>query len=659
MNAAKNAKGVYCMKNSFFSFAAPLLLAFTTLSCGPEPVSSFSPQPANPPVISPISYEAEDFKSSLFGGQGSPGQVRIEDQSNASGAKAVHMGPDSDILSGGIGDTFIYSIDIPESMELKNGKVEVRYSDDVAGNAVALYLDGARKGSFSTGDSGTWNDFTSSCQKIDLGIVSKGTHTLELQVVEGGNYGVIIDRFTLSASPLVHIDGKTAAYLFIKSLIDSNTGLVKSTECEQWTTIYKNALASMAFIHEGDIAEAEGIFDFFNARYDAASFQGFTKTWNAATGEPEASANYWEGDNAFLLIALHYYRQKTGSLGDYQGMTDGLITWLAGRGNSADEAIIPEGLIDMFAALKPFEASLPAGTPDVLLKLQSGFRGKADYANTGDHIERAALTTGDISGFGLVSNLTRSDTWQHDGQAGIQALSAFSSESFINAEISAQLLLAWRLHRSSLAVNLAYLEGELEKMWLPGSKDIRARGLPYLSREYSADHNPVWYDYPMIDPTCYLLFYYWGFNPMVPGARNYDLKYDFHECEDIESQTGSGNPETHSDAVGDKTFQIGSGYNEVTYRVNLHREYHNAKLNLRYSDDVAGNVISVYVDDVYKGEFTTVDSGGWETFTWSPDVLLGAATAGDHTVKLISPGGTYGVNLDIMKVSAAKRQRPR
>jgi hypothetical protein len=59
----------------------------------------------------------------------------------------------------------------------------------------------------------------------------------------------------------------------------------------------------------------------------------------------------------------------------------------------------------------------------------------------------------------------------------------------------------------------------------------------------------------------------------------------------------------------------------------------------------------VYVDDVYKGEFTTVYSSGWETFIWNSDVTLGAMTAGDHTIKLISTGGTYGVNLDVMKIS--------
>lgn len=629
----------------------PLSLIFSVLLA--VPVLSCKPKPPEPPVISTASYEAENYESSVYGGYGSPGQVRIEDQSNASGGKAVHFGPDSDNLSDGIGDALIYDVEFPDSMEYKTGRVEIRYSDDVAGNAVALYLDGRRKGSFSTEDSGTWNDFRSSCQKIDLGLLSKGTHTVELQVIAGGSYGVILDQFAISATPTVRADDETAAYLFIKNLIDSRTGLVKSTECEDWTTVYKNALASMVFIHQGNITAAEGIFGFFNSKYDAANFPGFTKTWNAATGEPTTDPEYWQGDNAFLLMALNYYKQATGSFGSYQSMTQGLVQWLAESGNTMDNTIIPEGLIDMFAALKPFEASLPSSSPDVLLKLHSGFLHRADYANTGDHIERAALTMGDLSGFAMVSNLTKTGTWQHDGQTEIRALSAFSSEPFINSEISAQLLLAWKIWQSSLTTNLSWIEPQLEKMWLAGSIDSSARGLPYLSSDphYSDDHNPVWYDYPMIDPTAYMLFYYWGFNPMAPGVQSYSLSYDYKECEDKESQTGSGTLEGHSDAVGDTTLQIGSDYNEVTYKINLHQAYTNAGFSIRYSDDVAGNVISVYIDDVYQGDFTTVYSGGWETFIWNSDVTLGALTAGEHNLKLVSTGGTYGVNLDVMKIA--------
>jgi hypothetical protein len=615
--------------------------------------SSDDGPPPPPSPISSVTYEAENYTSSVYGGYGSAGQVRIEDQSNASGGKAVHFGPDSDTLSDGIGDAFIYDVEIQESMAQKTGKVEIRYSDDAAWNAVALYLDGKRKGSFSTQDSGTWNDFRSSCQKIDLGLLSKGTHTVELQMIAGGSYGAILDQFIISASSSTPVADEDAAYLFVKSLIDSRTGLVKSTECEEWTTVYKNALAAMAFIHEGDIAAAEGIYDFFNSKYDAATFQGFTKTWSSVTGEATTDTEYWQGDNAFLLISLNYYKQATGSLGNYQEMADGLVQWLAASGNTMDNTIIPEGLIDMFAALKPFEASLPTSAPEVLLKLHSAFIHRADYSNTGDHIERAALTIGDLSGFSLVSNLTRTDTWQHDEETRVQALSAFTSENFINIEISAQLLLAWKLRQSSLSTDLSWIEPQLGKMWLSGSTDSSARGLPYmaLDPQYSSDHNPVWYDYPMIDPTAYMLFCYWGFNPMAPNVQSYTLSYDYKECEDKESQTGSGTVETHSDAVGDSTLQIGTDYNEVTFNINLHQAYTNARFYMRYSDDVAGNVISVYVDDVYKGEFTTVYSSGWETFIWNSDVTLGAMTAGDHTIKLISTGGTYGVNLDVMKIS--------
>jgi hypothetical protein len=203
-----------------------------------------------------------------------------------------------------------------------------------------------------------------------------------------------------------------ASYLFIESLVNEKTGLVESTENEQFTTVYKNALAAMAFTLAHDYSKAEKIFDFFNSKYDASTFQGFTQYWNPQTGETSGDINYWEGDCSFLLIALNYYKQVKGSYGNYQDMVEGLRDWLAKRGNENDNTIIAEGLIDIFAALKPLESSLPSTAPDVLLKLHSSFLKNAAFSSVGDHIERAALTLGVLDGFNYIGNFEKKDVWE-------------------------------------------------------------------------------------------------------------------------------------------------------------------------------------------------------------------------------------------------------
>ncbi len=53
------------------------------------------------------------------------------------------------------------------------------------------------------------------------------------------------------------------AILYIERLINPGTGMVASRKNECFTTVYKNSLASMVFLHEGNIEKAEQIFDVY------------------------------------------------------------------------------------------------------------------------------------------------------------------------------------------------------------------------------------------------------------------------------------------------------------------------------------------------------------------------------------------------------------
>ncbi|MGB2990081.1 MAG: hypothetical protein WBC98_08995 [Candidatus Zixiibacteriota bacterium] len=450
--------------------------------------------------------EAEDYDDTV-------GEVRVEEKPNASCNKCVHLGPDSDVESEGIGDALIYNLSLEADFSM--GVFEVWYSDDVGGNIIHVHLDDQKKGCFRTETTGGWNDFELDRQKMNLDRLSKGSHTLKMEMTKGGSWGVLLDYFKITGvEPKGEVDG---AYDYIKSLINRNTGLVRSADYDkEFTTVYKNALAAMAFIHENDLSLAEGIFDFFKSKYDQNSFRGFNKNWNSETGN-ELAEDYWEGDNAFLLLALNYYIAVTGSFGDYKEMVTGLRKWLSER---ADEDIIAEGLANMYTALKPFENCVP-GMDSVVLKLKNRFNDKKDYQNVLDHIMRGALCFSDISGFDFIDVFKRTEIWEYDGTE-VNALAGFSWESLSNVEISAQILLAWKIWKSHLSIDLSFLEKELNDLWLlgTGAPGNLTYGLPY----FLSDNDHGWlgcYDEPIIDPTCYMLFYYWDFNPMAPGRKGY------------------------------------------------------------------------------------------------------------------------------------------
>jgi hypothetical protein len=279
----------------------------------------------------------------------------------------------------------------------------------------------------------------------------------------------------------------------------------------------------MAFIHQGNIDAAKRIFDFFQSRI-TNPFPGFRQAWDPCNGQPINDPNnpYWEGDNAFLLLALNYYAQVTSSYGSYDNLANALRGWLTERANSCD-TIVAEGVANMYAALVPVGSD--QSNWQTLSKLYRCFFTQVKYTLVSDHIVRGALVFGDTTGFNSLSDFKRTETWQYNESTVIQAYAAFSSEDFINVEISAQLLVAWELWRHELNVDLAPLRSELEKLRLPSQQNPMCSGLPYLVRHPNSGGFTGDYSLPIADPTVYLLYAYWNFNPFAPGRTHAGCRY--------------------------------------------------------------------------------------------------------------------------------------
>ncbi len=139
-------------------------------------------------------------------------------------------------------------------------------------------------------------------------------------------------------------------------------GLVPSSVSSN-VSLYDNALAAMVFMLYDKIDRAEKIFDFFDGRIESEFHKdsgGFAQ-FRYANGNP-IDKHQWMGDNAWLLIALNNYKNKTGNV-KYNRLASELENWLRGLqntegglyggydGNTLINLQVTEGMIDAFNAV--------------------------------------------------------------------------------------------------------------------------------------------------------------------------------------------------------------------------------------------------------------------------------------------------------------------
>ncbi len=332
-----------------------------------------------------------------------------------------------------------------------------------------------------------------------------------------------------SAGPQPEAPTPATRYVrFLASLVRPS-GLVISSPADAatgFTTGWKNALAAMVFLHEGNAAAARGILDPFQAyqQQQGSAFRGLPKEWNALTGRPAPQAGqgdpdyYWVGDGATVLLAARYYGLATGDSARYASLVQALKGWLRSRVPDC-RSIVAEGAADMYAALVPYRSE--PGLAAQLDSLQQCIAGDLNLSAVLDHTVRAALVLGDPSGFQHVAPFQRVESWCIDPGTRVRAYAAFTSESYVNVEISAQLLLAWKLWGQDSGIDLSFLESELRKLDVGTVADTTARALPYLvaHHQWGTDQNPTDCGAGIVDPTAFLLFALWDWNPFSLSAR--------------------------------------------------------------------------------------------------------------------------------------------
>jgi hypothetical protein len=323
-------------------------------------------------------------------------------------------------------------------------------------------------------------------------------------------------RVALPAFFRVRYNAEELAFCrFVESLV-SPSGLVASRPGESYTSVFKNALAAMVFIHQGRMDWAGRIFEVFQTYAHATTpFTGLPQAWNPYTGVPFVSGSN-VGDDAFLLLALNYYMGKNPASSSYTSLLQKVKQSLQNR---AVTNMYAEGAANAYAALKPYANE--EGISSAMLKYRQSFLNDAHYSNVLDHTTRGALVFGDLAGFWQTHRFAVTNTWAYNGTTIVHGLSDSQwntgFETNINTEITAQILLAWSLWRSELNEDLSWIEGEIMKLRLPQGSDCA--GLPYFVSARTSEWTPPAYAAPIIDPVAFMLFYWWGFNPFSPGQR--------------------------------------------------------------------------------------------------------------------------------------------
>lgn len=147
-----------------------------------------------------------------------------------------------------------------------------------------------------------------------------------------------------------------------------SNGLLESVANGNIVSLYDNALAALVFMLRDDYTKAEKIFDHFNARISTEltnDVGGFSQ-FRDRNGIP--NNHRWMGDNAWLLIALNNYKERTGNT-TYDDLASQIAIWLqslqdtdgglfAGY-NSNNELMnfkVTEGMIDAFNAIDGYTA---------------------------------------------------------------------------------------------------------------------------------------------------------------------------------------------------------------------------------------------------------------------------------------------------------------
>jgi len=314
-------------------------------------------------------------------------------------------------------------------------------------------------------------------------------------------------------------------------------GLLESTENSNIVSLYDNALAALVFMAKNDFQRAELIFNFFNNKINSELLEGNGGFSQLRDKNGQPNGNRWIGDNAWLLIALNNYKEKTNN-NQYQVLSTTIANWIiqqqdmdgglwGGFDNTgAKIGKVTEGMIDAFNAVSGFTQFHKNllnylkinrwSSADNLLMAWPGNK----YLYAMDNHSWGYCTFEDFP-YGV---LQKADIYVNTKTATInnKTITGYCfdiDKDNIWLEGTGQMVVAFNKAKQ---INIAqFYLSEIEKLIIPSSLHANTLGIPYssnLGTHYGT--SPLWVDAdtkPCISSGAWYLFGYLKFDPMSIG----------------------------------------------------------------------------------------------------------------------------------------------
>ncbi len=317
-----------------------------------------------------------------------------------------------------------------------------------------------------------------------------------------------------------------------------SNGLVPSVEGGTVISLYDNALAALVFMMNDDIARAERIFDHFNNRISqelTLGVGGFSQ-FRSRSGVP--TNHRWMGDNAWLLLALHNFKARTGSH-KYDELSVKLEQWLASlqdkdgglfAGYNAQNQLldykVTEGIIDAFAAI-PGYTSVHTGILDYLRKNRWSQMDQSLISWPENNRYRYALDVHPWS-FLIFPDFPKATlsfaqrfvtTQANNSQKYVTGFCFDDDRDAVWLEGTAQMCLA--MGRAGMIRDKEFYLNEIRSSFQESAQYENAGGFPYATnRGTSYGSDLLWEGAdtkPCVSSGAWYLFARWNFNPFEIG----------------------------------------------------------------------------------------------------------------------------------------------
>ncbi len=317
--------------------------------------------------------------------------------------------------------------------------------------------------------------------------ISEDTTTKDSKICNEAN---LSDSITVNSTD---INGYQV-YNWLVSMQMEN-GLLESSEDSNFVSLYDNALAAIIFTATGDYNKAEKIFSFFNGRLEAefSTGKGGFGQFRDRNGIPLNNAPHrWLGDNAWLLISLNIYHDKTNTT-KYELLSAKLEQWirslqdsdggLFGGYDSSGKVIEknPEGIIDAFHAVNGYDNFHRNILNFLKNNHWNNYEKSIITADTGKYkyaLDLISWPFGMLKDF-PVESLTNADRFIVNTISKAKGYSFDEDKDTIWLEGTGQMAVAYNYACDEEKVNS--IISEMEKMFITSTKFTEAKGLPYAS----------------------------------------------------------------------------------------------------------------------------------------------------------------------------------